>query len=178
MKDHFSKDAKKDIESVFLISKSNCAFVNYRSETACVAAMNRFHDSRFQGIRLVCRLRRGPASASPAAPATVPGAPAAPSALLPDSRPTESTPDSAPATPHIPSRPSDGPGATPRRGQQTDKQPDRYFIMKSLTLEDMQLSVKNKIWATQAHNEESLNSAYEVGLLHQRKLKANSLADC
>ncbi|KAF6225948.1 hypothetical protein HO173_012671 [Letharia columbiana] len=58
LKDHFSKDATKDIESVFLISKSNCAFVNYRSEGACAAAMSRFHDSRFQGVRLVCRLRR------------------------------------------------------------------------------------------------------------------------
>lgn len=38
--------------------------------------------------------------------------------------------------------------------------------MKSLTIEDMELSVRNKIWATQAHNEEALNRAYEVcGLL-------------
>src|SRR4051812_40979147 len=59
LKDHFSQDATDDIESVFLISKSNCAFVNYRSAAACAAALARFHDSRFQGARLVCRLRKG-----------------------------------------------------------------------------------------------------------------------
>src|ERR1700759_3915489 len=64
LKDHFARDATNDIESVFLISKSNCAFVNYKTESSCAAAMNRFHDSRFQGVRLVCRLRRGSASPS------------------------------------------------------------------------------------------------------------------
>ena len=39
---------------------------------------------------------------------------------------------------------------------------DKYFIMKSLTVEDMELSVRNSIWATQAHNEGALNKAYEV----------------
>jgi hypothetical protein len=36
-------------------------------------------------------------------------------------------------------------------------------VVKSLTLEDLELSVKNGIWATQAHNEAALNKAYEVG---------------
>ena len=40
---------------------------------------------------------------------------------------------------------------------------DKFFIMKSLTVEDMELSVRNNIWATQAHNEEALNRAFEVG---------------
>src|ERR1700759_1167771 len=66
LKDHFARNATNDIESVFLISKSNCAFVNYKTETSCAAAMSRFHDSRFQGVRLVCRLRRGSASAASA----------------------------------------------------------------------------------------------------------------
>nr|OQO16613.1 hypothetical protein B0A51_18432 [Rachicladosporium sp. CCFEE 5018] len=52
LKDHFSRDATTDIESLFLIAKSNCAFVNYRTEAACSAAMHRFHDSRFDGVRL------------------------------------------------------------------------------------------------------------------------------
>lgn len=41
---------------------------------------------------------------------------------------------------------------------------DKYFVMKSLTVEDMELSARNNIWATQAHNEEALNQAFEVGL--------------
>ena len=49
------------------------------------------------------------------------------------------------------------------RGIKPQQVSDKYFIMKSLTVEDMELSVRNKIWATQAHNEEALNKAYEVG---------------
>jgi RNA recognition motif-containing protein len=54
LKDHFSRDATSEIQSLFLISKSNCAFVNYRSELACVAALDRFNGSRLHGARLVC----------------------------------------------------------------------------------------------------------------------------
>ena len=49
-----------------------------------------------------------------------------------------------------------------QKGSKLRKFPDKYFIMKSLTVEDMELSVRNNIWATQAHNEETLNKAYEV----------------
>jgi hypothetical protein len=41
-------------------------------------------------------------------------------------------------------------------------QKDRFFILKSLTVEDLELSVRTSIWATQAHNEEVLNSAFQV----------------
>lgn len=46
--------------------------------------------------------------------------------------------------------------------QTSGKGVDKFFIMKSLTVEDMELSVRNSIWATQAHNEEALNTAFEV----------------
>lgn len=39
---------------------------------------------------------------------------------------------------------------------------DKFFIVKSLTVEDLELSVRNGIWATQSHNEEALNKAYQV----------------
>lgn len=38
----------------------------------------------------------------------------------------------------------------------------RYFILKSLTVEDLEMSVKNGVWATQSHNETALNQAFEV----------------
>lgn len=41
---------------------------------------------------------------------------------------------------------------------------DKFFVVKSLTVEDLELSVRNGIWATQSHNEEVLNKAYEVRL--------------
>src|ERR1051326_7091503 len=76
LKDHFSRDATRDIESLFFIAKSNCAFVNYRTEAACTAAMHRFHDSRFHGVRLVCRLRRSSTATSgiPTGPSAMSGA--------------------------------------------------------------------------------------------------------
>ena len=52
--------------------------------------------------------------------------------------------------------------ASPRPEGSHAKTPDKYFIMKSLTIEDMELSVRNNTWATQAHNEDALNAAYEV----------------
>lgn len=39
---------------------------------------------------------------------------------------------------------------------------EKYFIVKSLTLQDLELSVRNGIWATQSHNEDTLNKAFEV----------------
>ncbi|CAI7597173.1 unnamed protein product [Penicillium pancosmium] len=59
LKNHFSSGASGDIESVFLISRSNCAFVNYRSFETCIAALSRCHGSDFQGSRLVCKLQKG-----------------------------------------------------------------------------------------------------------------------
>lgn len=47
-------------------------------------------------------------------------------------------------------------------GEPTAKVTDKYFVLKSLTVEDMELSVRNSIWATQSHNEDALNQAYEV----------------
>lgn len=156
LKDHFSRDATKDIESVFLISKSNCAFVNYRSEGACAAAMSRFHDSRFQGVRLVCRLRRN--SNSPA-----PGVPTGPAALVPSVAYTQTAFEAIQRNREVSSRALEEAAAeSTRTGEPALKVSDKYFVLKSLTVEDMELSVRNSIWATQSHNEDALNKAYEV----------------
>lgn len=161
LKDHFSREATKDIESLFLISKSNCAFVNYRSEASCTAAMHRFHDSRFNGVRLVCRLRRSSAPAS--------GVPTGPSAMV-------GTPHANVSPPHSPQVGDEATeeakgGATEQFSvQDGDAAPgastpsSKYFIVKSLTLQDLELSVRNGIWATQSHNEEVLNKAFSVSI--------------
>lgn len=169
LKDHFSRDATKDIESLFLISKSNCAFVNYRTEVACIAAMNRFHDSRFHGVRLVCRLRRGSNTTSTTTPTTRPS----PSAFL------ESLADDTENL-SISERPSEPvivgkvlESQTEESNQSGDEQtsgvsneaarvPDKYFIVKSLTVPDLESSVQNGLWATQSHNEDALNRAYKT----------------
>lgn len=157
LKDHFSRDATRDIESVFLISKSNCAFVNYRTDAACAAAMTRFHDSRFQGVRLVCRLRRTSAATSTT------GAPLGPAALMPSIVQSQTAFEAITQNREVSSRAEEM--AKAERTQDGDvpvKHSDKYFIMKSLTVEDMELSVRNSTWATQSHNEEALNKAFEV----------------
>ncbi|KAI4131438.1 MAG: hypothetical protein LQ341_006363 [Variospora aurantia] len=157
LKDHFSQEATKTIESVFLISKSNCAFVNYRSDEACAAATARFHDSRFQGVRLVCRLRKSPTAGAA-------GVPTGPASLMSATVPSQSAIESIRQNREVSSRAeamaqaADGGDAS----HKLPKGPEKFFIMKSLTVEDMELSVRNSIWATQAHNEEALNRAFET----------------
>ncbi|KAF1915013.1 YT521-B-like domain-containing protein [Ampelomyces quisqualis] len=159
LKDHFSREATKDIESLFLISKSNCAFVNYRSEVSCTAAMHRFHDSRFNGVRLVCRLRRSSAPAS--------GVPTGPSSMV-GSQQSNASP---PMTPKLDSEATTivqegAPQSSPQNEGDDVPEPtnssSKYFIVKSLTLQDLELSVRNGIWATQSHNEDVLNKAFQT----------------
>lgn len=38
---------------------------------------------------------------------------------------------------------------------------EKYFIIKSLTVEDVEVSVRNGTWATQSHSEDCLNHAYD-----------------
>lgn len=156
LKDHFSRDATNDIESVFLISKSNCAFVNYKTEDSCQAAMSRFHDSRFQNVKLVCRLRRGSSSSAPPTPQTT----------VPMEPTSESVGEELEAsTEHIISPIA---AVAPQ-----DKVKEKYFVVKSLTIEDLERSVHSGVWATQAHNETALSTAYEVSSRHRSLDQAN-----
>lgn len=125
---------------MFLISKSNCAFVNYKSAAACAAALARFHDSRFQGVRLVCRLREGVG-------------------VFGSSRSQAQSEETAPAPDEHTVQSEASPAVTGEKGARSL---DRYFIVKSLTVEDLELSKKSGIWATQPHNETNLNQAFEV----------------
>jgi YT521-B-like domain-containing protein/RNA recognition motif-containing protein len=162
LKDHFSRDAKREIESLFLISKSNCAFVNYRTEEACERAVARFHDSRFQGVRLVCRLRKTSSAApgAPAGPSSMMGAKAipAPSSKSPVDDDTEDEDDEDDED----DEEEDVPESVLEKAESPLKSSERYFIVKSLTLQDLEQSVRNGIWATQSHNEDALNKAYSV----------------
>jgi hypothetical protein len=165
LKEHFSKDFTREIESLFLISKSNCAFVNYRTEEACARAMQRFHDARFEGVRLVCRLRKGSVAA--------PGVPTGPAAMV--GSPLVSSSDSKSPVPEDDADEEklvDGFAevTTSETKSSSSKALERYFIVKSLTLQDLQESVRTKVWATQTHNEEALNKAYKVNIYLDRTL--------
>lgn len=157
---HVCKEAP-GLESLFLISKSNCAFANYKDEATCTAAQQKIHDSKFQTVRLVSRLRRS--SVGTASGVAVPTGPAA---LTPPSI-------SAPARTPSPEQNDPKPNEMGKNSGTRDKEADdvvdgvtlpndKFFVVKSLTVEDLELSVRNGIWATQSHNEETLNKAYKV----------------
>ncbi|KAF3907981.1 hypothetical protein ABW20_dc0102935 [Dactylellina cionopaga] len=113
--------------------------------------MRRFHDSRFQGVRLVCRLRR---SSSPGDALEADGhiEPAPLTITQEVSDPAGNSLDSE-VVPEVDSMAKPSISAT-------TKGRERYFVVKSLTLEDLDASVSNGIWATQRHNEQALTEAY------------------
>ncbi|OHF01087.1 hypothetical protein CORC01_03654 [Colletotrichum orchidophilum] len=153
---HVCKEAN-GLESLFLISKSNCAFANFKDEQTCVTAQQKLHDSKFQSVRLVSRLRKS--TVEGATGVTAPTGPAA---------------SSGSQTPHdvaAPSSASEGPTevaaaesdeAKPVLAVEPTSQKDKFFILKSLTVEDLELSVRTGIWATQSHNEDTLNAAFNA----------------
>ena len=148
VKEYFSQGAADQIESVFLISRSHCAFLNYKTEAACSAAQEKFHDSRFQGCRLVCRLR-------------------------PNARPGEYRQNSGDVASIAAAKNEENDKAAIASmdfpiPSPDEKVPNRYFIVKSMTVEDLENSRQSGIWATQAHNEVNLNLAYEVRSLSFR----------
>ncbi|PWY64476.1 hypothetical protein BO70DRAFT_375160 [Aspergillus heteromorphus CBS 117.55] len=144
LKDYFSRDATKELESVFLIPKSNCAFINYKTAISCSAALSRFNDSRFQGARLVCRLRQGTVS---------PGS---------SNDPLGSSTSPQPQDSEVKLKDGETEGKDTKNDLSRTRVPSKYFIVKSLTVDDLELSRQSNIWATQTHNEEQLNQAYET----------------
>jgi len=96
------------LESVFFIPKSNCAFVNYGTQEAENAALQRYSNARLNGVKIVCRPRRQSIS-------TV---------------------------------------------YEIDS-PERYFICKSLSEEDLVRSMQTCTWTTQPHNRAALNAAFK-----------------
>jgi hypothetical protein len=121
--------------------------------------MTRFHDSRFQSVRLVCRLRKGSAATSSGTAVNLPS-----SIDSPDSQEAKAPPSAEPvqqvAEPEELEEPVTEGDAPPPSARVKEK----FFVVKSLTVEDLELSVRNGIWATQAHNEAALNKAYEVSV--------------
>ncbi|KAJ5986733.1 Nucleotide-binding alpha-beta plait [Penicillium sp. IBT 35674x] len=145
LKDYFSQDATDDIESVLLIPKSNCAFVNYQSAAASAAALVRFHGSVFQSVHLVCRLPRGSTELEGRIGAVASSLQRQDEVMQFRGKGKMTLSDTMPAAPDEGSRSS-----------------DRYFIVKSLTVEDLESSKQSGIWATQPHNELKFNNAFRA----------------
>ena len=148
-----------------MISKSNCAFVNYRDEESCISALARFHDSRFEGAKLVCRLRKASA-APPAGTPTGPRSSSIASAPSQEAEASDESQDQKPASEDV-----EKPQTSPRKVK------EKFFVLKSLTIDDLAASVLSGSWATQSHNEAALNTAYKVSVLvsiARHRLTSNS----
>lgn len=176
---HVCKEAS-GLESLFLISKSNCAFANFKDESSCAAAQQKLHESKFQTVRLVSRLRKS--TVEGASGVTAPTGPAAASTAQNAGAPVrksneevrtdgeaegdeDATPLAGPPvvdgdTSKVSTDEVDNGAQQQQPVQLQQQQRDKYFILKSLTVEDLDLSVRTGIWATQAHNEEALNKAF------------------
>ena len=176
LKDHFSKGCTTTIDSVFLIDRTRCAFVNYRTQAAAADALLRFNASYFNDLQMVCRLRRGggegvlgtkQTAGIEAAQKKVPlsrctsqessdvdTVTTSPFSPLSDAK-NESSRSSAPSLPSF-TPPSSISPAIP-----SHKTP-RFFIMKSLAIENLVQAVRDNHWATQKHNALMLNQAFQV----------------
>lgn len=114
-----------DIQSIFLIERTNCAFVNYKSADAVRKGVEKFHTvsgSYLRGNKLLIKQQ---------VPKDDPNQHQKPKQQQPTSEPSPSS-------------------------------ENRYFICKSLTIEDLQASAKLGIWSTQTHNEDLFNHAFRT----------------
>ncbi|KKA28360.1 hypothetical protein TD95_000191 [Thielaviopsis punctulata] len=157
--------ATTNLESLFLISKSNCAFANFRDEASWRAALEAVHDSEFHTMRLVARHRRlspetGLEGEKDEAESV--GDSSADTTTEKASHKTAEVTDSKRKTKSKSAPPVGEPKkvAGPPPASARDAGRDRYFVLKSLTVEDLQQSTRTGVWATQAHNEAILNEAY------------------
>ncbi|OLN95848.1 Zinc finger CCCH domain-containing protein 45 [Colletotrichum chlorophyti] len=153
---HVCKEAN-GLESLFLISKSNCAFANFKDEQTCVSAQQKLHDSKFQSVRLVSRLRKS--TVEGATGVTAPTGPAAASSGSQTPHDGAASAETSETATDSKTEPKEVKPVTPVEASVHQK--DKFFILKSLTVEDLELSVRTGIWATQSHNENSLNSAFK-----------------
>ncbi|KAL1921249.1 uncharacterized protein VTP21DRAFT_10965 [Calcarisporiella thermophila] len=124
------------VESIHHLPKSNCAFVNFKSRDALLAGLEKYHNKEFHGARLVCRPQR----------------PLSQESLQPVAWPN------FPNTFNVPPRYQNH---TSANSSPSRKCKERFFILKSLTQDDLDISVGTGLWATQPRNEAMLNNAYK-----------------
>lgn len=145
-----------------MVSKSKSAFVSYSTSEALLDAMNRFHNSRFQDIRLVCRIWRADVRFPIPIPIPIP--------TITTIQPGD---DNKPGPPLAfeDSLRGNSKGSSfdsPNAGELSMKAPlennakKRFFVMKSLAREDVESLVRSRLWVTQEHNETALDKACAV----------------
>ncbi|KAJ6453075.1 YT521-B-like domain-containing protein [Mycena sanguinolenta] len=198
-----SGSGRNGVGSIFLISRSSCAFVNYDTEADLHAAIARFNGVPLRADprcpRLVCRVRRkdddlragvggqrgngmhtrwvkakqkaqDDSGSSLTSSVSDPGSPSSGSHSLEPSLSAlslaSSDEDGAPSRPplrtHGAGSNSSGSHASTNSSLLRQHFPQRYFILKSLTQDDLDKSVHTGVWATQKHNEGVLDRAFRT----------------
>ncbi|KIK78767.1 hypothetical protein PAXRUDRAFT_37349, partial [Paxillus rubicundulus Ve08.2h10] len=192
--------AKEDgVTSIFLISRSNCAFVNFTSEEHLTRAIARFNGQQLRSqerrcLRLVCRAR-GKEDDLRAGVGAQRGTGVHTQYIKnlkrkgddpaeeEDRRSSSSGTSRASRSPSAPLGSSEEEAAKTLEGHSglskattrshssyastnssflSHNFPKRFFILKSLTQYDLDLSVERGVWATQKHNEAILDQAYRT----------------
>ncbi|KAF8157962.1 YT521-B-like domain-containing protein [Crassisporium funariophilum] len=199
--EHRSTEPKSStgVLSIFLISRSSCAFVNFESETYLHEAITRFNGvplrkSDPRCARLVCRVRRKDDDLKAGVggqrgmgmhtrwikeqkgKAREIGGEQPDGISLPSTSPSSTSDRLARAVSnislssdeesrrhdHVKHSSSSGSFASTNSSFLTRNFPKRYFILKSLTQYDLDLSVERGLWATQKHNEGILDQAFRT----------------
>ncbi|KAI1793327.1 YT521-B-like domain-containing protein [Ganoderma leucocontextum] len=193
------------VSSIFLITRSNCAFVNFTTEAHLHAAVMHFNGAPLRAgdtrsPRLVCRVRgreddlkagvgaqrgagvhvrwvkdkkerereeeaqRHGSAASESDPSS--SSPTDPAHLIGRLSLSSDEEGAAGAGRRVrrpePHSSSSGSYASTSSSILTVYFPKRYFILKSLTQFDLDLSVEKGLWATQRHNEGILDQAFRT----------------
>lgn len=125
------------IQSVFLIQRTLCAFVNYSSQSALEEGIKVFErrGSSIRGNQLVVKVKSSTKESED------------------QDEDDEFYDNTVAASPVMPK------SRTPSQ--------DRYFVCKSLTVEDLYASVRLGQWDTQSHNQATFNEAFKVIILLQ-----------
>ncbi|KAJ7790719.1 YT521-B-like domain-containing protein [Mycena leptocephala] len=169
------------ILSIFLVARSTCAFVNYSSSAALSAAIAQFDGvplrAGYTGRALECRTRHGDDDLR----AGVGGQrgvgmhdcwmkdrrrewlDAESGAHSKSERDTDKDQDAATFEASGSASLGSEPDSTSTSSSMLARHfPQRFFILKSLTREDLDLSVRTGVWATQRHNEGILDRAFRT----------------
>ncbi|KAF8182309.1 YT521-B-like domain-containing protein [Pholiota molesta] len=163
-------DTTNGVLSIFLISRSSCAFINYHSDEGLQQAIARFdgvalrpNDPRCP--RFVCRVR-GQGDDLKAGVGYQRGMGMHTKWLRAQKGKTREVQTDSSEVSTSDDQPSSSPGSLSKSLTHaiflTKYFPKRYFILKSLTQEDLDLSVERGVWATQKHNEEILDQAFRT----------------
>lgn len=145
----------ENIQSIFLIERTNCAFVNYLNQSSVDSALEIIarRGPKIRDNSLVVKRQEKDAGSESASSTTQDQF----------SKSTVSHEDFKSASfkkpPSFPSSTISEDEAVPE---------NRYFICKSLTHEDLQASAAIGVWATQSQNVQKFNDAFKVSIIFIR----------